>query len=125
MPELRKDPIIGRWVVISTEREKRPDNFKFSPKNFQEDDCPFCEGKESCTPKEIAAVRENKTQPDTAGWKVRIVSSNNPIFRIEGNLGRKGHGIHDQLNGIGAHEVIIETPKHIANICDLSQEQIT
>ena len=28
MPELRKDPVVGRWVIISTERQKRPSDFQ-------------------------------------------------------------------------------------------------
>ena len=30
MPELRKDPVTGRWVIIATERAKRPQDFASS-----------------------------------------------------------------------------------------------
>ncbi|MCX7661068.1 MAG: galactose-1-phosphate uridylyltransferase, partial [Candidatus Omnitrophica bacterium] len=52
MPQLRKDPIIGRWVIISTERAKRPDQFTASVQEPPEKFCPFCEGQESHTPPE-------------------------------------------------------------------------
>ncbi|MDD5348560.1 MAG: galactose-1-phosphate uridylyltransferase, partial [Candidatus Omnitrophica bacterium] len=45
MPELRKDPIIGRWVIVSTERAKRPDQFSLGiQETVPEKPCPFCEG---------------------------------------------------------------------------------
>ena len=46
MPQLRKDPVIGRWVIIATERGKRPHDFSKSYSAPPEKDCPFCEGKE-------------------------------------------------------------------------------
>jgi UDPglucose--hexose-1-phosphate uridylyltransferase len=124
MPELRKDPIIGRWVIIATERAKRPDDFKAPESGPPEGECPFCEGRESHTPPEIRAVREGHSRPNTPGWKLRVVPSIKPILRIEGKLDRRGQGVYDVMNGIGAHEVIIETPQHIDNICDLDTQQI-
>ncbi|MCM8799914.1 MAG: galactose-1-phosphate uridylyltransferase [Candidatus Omnitrophica bacterium] len=124
MPQLRKDPIIGRWVIISVERAKRPDQFGLSYEAPSEKFCPFCEGHESHTPTEIYAVRKPGTFPNKEGWQVRVVPSIAPFLRIEGELERQGRGVYDLMNGIGAHEVIIETNKHIANIADLSEENI-
>ncbi|MFH1202683.1 MAG: galactose-1-phosphate uridylyltransferase [Candidatus Omnitrophota bacterium] len=124
MPELRKDPIIGRWVIIATERAKRPDQFGQMEAGPQEGTCPFCEGHESETPPEIMAVRPARTRANGPGWEVRVVPSIKPLLRIEGGLDRRGEGLFDVMNGIGAHEVIIETPNHISNIADLSAEQI-
>ncbi|MDP1853691.1 MAG: galactose-1-phosphate uridylyltransferase [Candidatus Omnitrophota bacterium] len=125
MPELRKDPIIGRWVIIATERAKRPDDFAVATEGPPEGECPFCHGQEHKTPSEVYAVRHHHTKPDTSGWDVRVVSSIKPILKIEGELDRRGKGLFDMMNGVGAHEVVIETPEHIANIADLSEEQIT
>ena len=125
MPQLRKDPIIGRWVIISTERAKRPDQFASSFENPPEKFCPFCEGQESHTPPEIYVVRKPGSLPNKEGWQVRVVPSISPFLRIEGELERQGRGVYDFMNGIGAHEIIVETNKHIANICDLSEEEIT
>lgn len=125
MPELRKDPIIGRWVIISTERAKRPNQFAGQYKEGPvETECPFCEGQESHTPPEIYALRPKHTQPNTPGWELRVVPSIAPFLKIEGNLDRRGAGLYDVTNGIGAHEIIIETSRHIANIADLGEEQI-
>ena len=125
MPELRKDPVIGRWVIIATERAKRPDQFSGQAQAAPpEKPCPFCEGSESNTPPEIYAIRPKNTPPNSPGWEVRVVPSIAPFLRIEGELERRGKGIFDMMNGIGAHEIVIETNQHIANMADLSEEQI-
>ena len=125
MPELRRDPVVGRWVIISTERAKRPTDF-ISPAADVEppEECPFCEGKESSTPPEIYAIRDPGTRPNTTGWQVRVLPSIKPILRIEGELSRRAKGMYDTMNGIGAHEVIVEDPRHVANIADLPVERI-
>lgn len=121
MSELRKDPIIGRWVIISTERGKRPADFihgeGVKPPRLGHF-CPFCEGNEDKTPPEISALRNPDTRPNSPGWQVRVVANKFPALRIEGNLGRRGVGMFDMMNGIGAHEVIIESPDHVKTLTD-------
>jgi UDPglucose--hexose-1-phosphate uridylyltransferase len=125
MPQLRKDPIIGRWVIIATERAKRPDDFGvMQDKELLKGKCPFCEGDEDQTPPEVYASRHQGTQPNSPGWDVRVVSSIAPLLKIEGELNRHGIGMYDAMSGIGAHEIIIETPRHISNICDLETDQV-
>lgn len=121
MPELRKDPIVGRWVIISTERAKRPKDFAFTPevKKIQPQNCPFCPGNEATTPPEVLAYRPGKTAPNSPGWTIRVVPNKFPALRIEGELNKKGEGIYDKMNGIGAHEVVIETPEHQLDLPDL------
>ena len=124
MPELRKDPIIGRWVIISTERGKRPTSFGRSEKKISPQACPFCPGNESATPREIIAYRKDGSEPNKPGWSLRVVSNKYPALRIEGELTREPEGIYDRMNGIGAHEVIIETPRHDCDLVDLSNQEI-
>lgn len=125
MPELRKDPIIGRWVIISTERGKRPSDFSGAPKRRTESKlCPFCPGNESATPPEIMAFRPDSSEPNKPGWTLRVISNKYPALRIEGNLNREGVGIFDRMNGVGAHEVIIETPEHDKDLVDLNLKQM-
>jgi UDPglucose--hexose-1-phosphate uridylyltransferase len=113
MSELRKDPVTGRWVIISTERRKRPSDFRLDPVQIKPDPgCPFCEGHEHMTPREILAYRRNGHGPNQPGWDLRVVPNQFPVLRVEGNLDRQGEGLFDKMNGIGAHEVIIETPQH-------------
>jgi UDPglucose--hexose-1-phosphate uridylyltransferase len=124
MPELRKDPVLGRWVIISTERSKRPKDFKFESekKSISPKECPFCPGNEAATPPEIFAYRENNSAPNTPGWTLRVIPNKFPALRIEGDINRRGEGIYDRMKGIGAHEVIIETPDHAKDLADLDQK---
>ena len=82
MPELRRDPVIGRWVIISTERAKRPNDFNIKHTDEPEMECPFCEGHEKKTPTEIFAIRKPGTKKDMPGWNVRVVPSISPKFQI-------------------------------------------
>ncbi len=120
MPELRKDPITGRWVIISTERRKRPDAFRVERLEPIDDlICPFCEGQEEYTPSEVLSYRRNGGAPNGPGWDVRVVPNKFPALQVEGDLDRHGEGLFDKMNGIGAHEVIIETPDHKASLATL------
>ena len=111
MPELRKDPIVGRWVIIAHERAKRPHDFKAeAPPPEPPAVCPFCEGHEDKTPPEILAYRDFGSRPNGPGWRIRVVPNRFPALKIEGNLNKRGDGIYDVMDGIGAHEVIIESP---------------
>jgi len=124
MPELRKDPITGRWVIIASERAKRPKSFNITRPPKQTGPCPFCHGNEGMTPPEIFAIREKDSAPNTAGWNMRVVPNKYPALRIEGGLDRRGEGMFDRMNGIGAHEVIIETPDHDKSLADLDESQV-
>ena len=123
-PELRKDPVIDRWVIISTERGKRPQDFPQPPKRIDPRVCPFCPGNEAATPPEVSALRSPDSLPNQPGWEVRAISNKYPALRIEGELNRVGVGIFDKMNGIGAHEVIIETPNHHEGLGDLSVRRV-
>jgi len=124
MPELRQDPIVGRWVIISTERGKRPSDFGQSVMESQAGFCPFCPGNEEKTPPEVFAVRDPKSEQNGEGWHVRVVSNKFPALEIEGDLDRRAEGIYDKMNGVGAHEVVIESPDHDRELSQLSVEQI-
>ena len=124
MPELRKDPISGRWVIISIERGKRPSDFgmRISPKKGGF--CAFCEGNERTTPPEILAFRPGKNAPDTPGWSLRVVPNKFPALHVEGKENRVGEGIYDRMNGVGAHEVIIENPDHNLTLSSLPLKSV-
>jgi len=112
-------------VIISTERAKRPNDFKIVHQDAPEGHCPFCEGHEKSTPPEIYAIRKPGTKQDSPGWEVRVVPSVAPKFKIEGELQRRGQGMYDVMNPIGAHEVIIESSKHLTDIYQLSEHEIS
>ncbi len=125
MPELRKDPITGRWVIISTERRKRPSDFRVEQAlPAGPEYCPFCPGHEEMTPPEIVAQRPHGGAPNSPGWELRIVPNKFPALQVEGTLDRRGDGMFDRMNGIGAHEVIIETPLHDAVLANQPEAAI-
>jgi len=124
MPELRKDPIVGRWVVMAPDRAKRPGDVKDEPLTVESAFDPFAEGNESATPPEILAYRTAGTQPNKPGWRVRVVPNKFPALQVEGNLDKRGDGIYDMMNGIGAHEVVIECPHGETNMSRLSPDNI-
>jgi len=86
--------------------------------------CPLCEGNEDRTPPEIVAFRDNGTPPNSPGWTLRVVPNKFPALRIEGELNREGEGIYDKMNGIGAHEVVIETPRHEETLVTLPLKNV-
>ncbi len=125
MPELRKDPITGRWVIISTDRQKRPNDFRLEPAAILgREHCPFCPGHELMTPREVLAYRQNGSAPNGPGWDIRVVPNKFPALHVEGTLDRQAEGMFDRMNGIGAHEVIIETPDHDRHLAAMSAPEI-
>jgi UDPglucose--hexose-1-phosphate uridylyltransferase len=125
LPELRKDPVTGRWVIIATDRAKRPSDFirervQIRGSSF----CPFCYNNEAKTPPEIMAYRPDGSGRNTPGWTLRVVPNKFPALGIEGALGRQGEGLYDKMNGIGAHEVIIETPDHNLTLASMPANRI-
>ena len=114
MPELRKDPVLSRWVIISTERGNRPQIYRDDqPQPSDSKFCPFCPGNEYMTPPELYSAA-SAVETGGNGWRrLRVVPNKFPVLRIEGALERRGMGLYDRMNGVGAHEVVIETDEHI------------
>jgi UDPglucose--hexose-1-phosphate uridylyltransferase len=125
VPELRKDPVTGRWVIISTERRKRPSDFRLErPALVGTGVCPLCAGREDLTPPEVLAYRQNGGAPNSPNWDLRVVPNKFPALKVEGGLDREAEGMFDRMNGIGAHEVIIETPDHGKTLASMSEPEI-
>lgn len=127
MPELRRDPVNGRWVIIASERAKRPNDFIREPVKNKGGFCPFCEGNESKTPPEILAYRpegNGSKGPDGPGWILRVVPNKFPALEAHGELERSAEGIYDRMSGIGAHEVIIESPQHDHTFATMPEKRI-
>lgn len=125
MSELRKDPVSDRWVIISTDRARRPSDFarESVPAISSGRVCPFCPENESKTPPEVLAYR-NGSAPNTPGWSLRVVPNKFPVLGIEGELSREGEGMFDRMQGIGAHEVVIEAPEHVLSMTEISEHSI-
>jgi len=112
-------------VIISTDRQKRPNDFRLERAAvLGREQCPFCPGRESLTPPEVLSYRQNGSPPNAPGWDLRVVPNKFPALQVEGSLDRAGEGMFDRMNGIGAHEVIIETPDHDRTLAAMSEPEI-
>ncbi|MFQ6134546.1 MAG: galactose-1-phosphate uridylyltransferase [Nitrososphaerales archaeon] len=111
MTELRQEPTTREWVIVATERSRRPHDFKpaETPTLPRHDkSCPFCPGQEHLTPPEVLSYRDGR-----GGWTVRGFSNQFPVLAPRGSLERSvvdGHFL--RMSGVGVHEVIVETPRH-------------
>jgi UDPglucose--hexose-1-phosphate uridylyltransferase len=128
MPELRQDPATKQWVIMATERAKRPHDFKKSgppePLPAYKADCPFCPGNEKMTPPEILAYRQGGP-PNSPGWWVRVVTNKFSALVPDGSLTRREEeGLFRKMDGVGQHEVIIETPQHNQCIALMENKQV-
>lgn len=124
MAELRRDPIVGRWVIIDTDHPSGPQDFEKEELGFRGGDCPFCYGNEALTPPEIEVIRDPNTPANKPGWQVRAIANKFPALQIEGDIERRGLGLYDMSNGTGAHEIIIQTPYHHKELSDLEDYEV-
>src|SRR6266568_571 len=123
MPELRKDYVTDTWVVFSTVRGKRPQEAPAGARKTDPAKCPFCVGHEHMTPPELLAYRKGGT-PNGPGWWIRCVPNKYPALEVEGEVHRRVTQLFHSVNGVGAHEVIVETPDHEAVWSQLSDFQV-
>ncbi|OGK05582.1 MAG: galactose-1-phosphate uridylyltransferase [Candidatus Riflebacteria bacterium GWC2_50_8] len=110
MSEIRYNAITGDWVIIAVERSKRPMNFSdaAAKANIPEylATCPFCKGNEHIAPDE-----EFRISDEEAGWRIRTVRNKFSALSFTGEPVALNH-TRRTINGVGRHEVIIESPLH-------------
>lgn len=123
--ELRTDPITGRTVAIDLGPFKRRDDFDLEPARLEDAPakCPLCEGREAEAGPEVLAWREGGPA-NMPGWSVRVVPNRHPLLKIEGRLEVKSDGLFESREGLGAHEVVIETPMHDQPLQALDADRI-
>ncbi len=126
-PEIRKDPILEEWSIIAKGRTKRPSDFKVPADQHVTNDtanCPFCEQHEGMTPYELFAIRKAGTRANEPGWSVRVFDNKFPALIKEEEPAYVHSHLYTSISGLGAHEVIVETPRHDLAMADLSLEQM-
>ena len=136
--EIRRDPITGRTVVIDRAPFKRRSDFDLEPARLHPiaqkprdggplDEvpaaCPLCEGREGEAGPEILAWREGGPA-NVPGWSVRVIANRSPILRIEGGMEVRAAGLFETRDGLGAHEVIVETPLHDQPLHQLDPDRL-
>jgi UDPglucose--hexose-1-phosphate uridylyltransferase len=122
--QLRKDPVVDRWVIIATERSKRPHANRTRTESGRDEPCPFCAGREGNTPPEVLAYRDPSTPANTPGWRVRVVPNKYPALDSMGDISLPTGSAYVAVGGVGAHEVIIESPTHCLSMAELAEGQI-
>ena len=123
--EIRRDPITGRSVVIDLTPSKPRSDFETEPlpRDPKPEPCAFCEGQEEFTGHELLAWREG-TAANTPGWAVRVVPNRVPLLRIEAIDGPRVDGVFRSHEGLGAHEVVVETPRHDEPLQSMPAESV-
>jgi len=128
MNQLRRDPITGIWTIMLQDGRDmanvKPDGHRRLRRSRPDETCEFCGGHESETPPEIFAIRPGNAARNEPGWRVRAVPERFPVLQIHGETNNRGLGIYDMLDGIGAHELVIETPEHGKIMTDLAESEI-
>lgn len=129
MSEFRKDPVSKRWVIFSPERAYRPNDYKTKEdcKKTEEENsyCPFCSGNEKKSGEEILVYpKQPNREADSPGWWVRVLENKYPALKAKDKLEKKGIGIYDKMDGLGRHEIVVETEGHIKCISELSPTEI-
>lgn len=151
MPEYRQNPLTGRTVIVAAERATRPHQFDIEDgTSSQEKDgyrnhCPFCEGNEAMTPGELEAFRPEGLPPDSPGWSVRSIPNKYPAvarqdaefpdvesflqrYETSPSLGHFFHRFQESdlmpIPGVGNHEVLVDTPRHVLSVSDMNDDEV-
>lgn len=119
MPEIRKDPVFGRWVIIASERGLRPNEFRDPAVDGKTYACPFCAGNEGSTPPTLYSL----PAPD-GSWRLRVVRNKYPALEAGGSAETRREGIYDRMDGLGIHEIVIEAPEHDLRLEEMPAEAI-
>lgn len=124
MPEIRQNIITRQWVIIATERARRPDQFSQHELKMKVElpgyvpTCPFCPGNEAMTPKETFRL------PASGKWQVRVMPNKFAALSAEGELVRMNMGIKRTMSGVGIHEVIVESPDHSTTLALMGDAEV-
>jgi UDPglucose--hexose-1-phosphate uridylyltransferase len=109
--ELRKDPITRSWVITGDDAPEMS-----SPSASV---CRFCA--DSTAPAQLIAGMPGM---QGAPWSARAVVHPTPLYRIEGDPARRGEGIYDRMRPLGAHEILVENPRHERHLWQASDAEI-
>lgn len=118
MGELRQNMATKEWVIIATERAKRPQDFALTPGNGcghlpdWDPACPFCPGNEE---HDLEVLR----LPAEGDWQARIVRNKYPALAAEGDVSRNFDGVYRQVSGVGYHELLVHSRLH--NVCHATE----
>lgn len=105
--EMRLDPLRQTWTLFCSKRVSRPP--LLSRENAAGENAelsPFSAGREQLTPQALFSQGAGGSEP----WQLRVIPNRAPVLRVEGDPSRHSDGFYDHMDGVGAHEIIIEDP---------------
>lgn len=125
MSEWRADPVTGQWTIVADDVPLARRDFVLDGVSRALDTpCPLCEGREAVAGPEVAAVR-GETAPNGPGWLLRVVPNRVPALRVEAGMSGVADGLFVHRPGLGAHEVVVETPHHDASWYTMTVDELT
>ncbi len=122
MSDIRRDRLHDHYVLIAPERMRRPDTLASTQDKIATETCPFCEGHEMMTPAEIYASRSNEANSN--GWSVRVIPNLYKAVQIELDDTSSINGMFESRPGVGAHEIVVDTPCHDCRLSNLDNTEI-
>ncbi len=143
MPQYRKDPLTGRWVIVAEERANRPNQFDIDSTKDSPGDitlCPFCPDNEDQTPQELDRIKN----PDNGGWVARSVPNKfaavlrsdqfadykefqafyGQMLDVDFPLSKYEDTFCSPIPGIGVHELIVDTPRHLLCVSEMTDQEV-
>jgi len=120
--EIRKDYVLDRWVIIAHERSKRPTDFQAAPQERVEaKTCPFCPGNEAMTPPAFllylpsaGGIRRDRDRDGERrkDWLIRCIPNLYAALTPREPQPLPADEFRTREDGVGTHEVIVESPVH-------------
>lgn len=135
LPNFRKNPLTGHWIIVAEGREMRPNEFRSGEERSTTERCPFCAGHEDDTPGEVAAYDQYGNTDDLGPWNVRVVPNKYPALEIGepfqrpdvsmmgGDFPPTSYGPYGAFQSGGCHELVVESNRHVVSFGDLTDTE--
>ena len=109
--ELRKDPITRSWVITGDDPAEL--------ESLSEQTCLYC-----VNPPRQPQVISSMPSLDGGPWSARAVVHPKALYHVEGDPQRRGEGLYDRMRTVGAHEVLVENPRHDGHLWNSADAEI-
>lgn len=120
MSEYRYNRWMDEWVIVAPQRGARPHEMGAPPGRRAAapyvPSCPFCPGNEAETPPALVTVPADAR---SGGWQIRIFPNKYPALALDAARPASPVAAAEVSGapfraepGAGAHEVLVETPRH-------------
>jgi UDPglucose--hexose-1-phosphate uridylyltransferase len=119
MSQWRQNLVTGRWVIVAPARADRPHDLARAPEAVSDPSrCPFCPGHEADAGEEL-----QRLSGQDGAWRLRVLRNKFPVLALGGSVERRHSEGHEWLEGVGEHEVVIDSPDHERSFAELPVAQ--